>query len=215
MRSLGHICEGDIVRHLVSVKKRRGKRARSEDIAVRLIGDYVQDGSPVMHSVGSTAESAEDPLTVVIGGTLSYAQEGGPSNRLVLHRSSCEMDTRDHVYVEDLELVARSEVDLVRMLTTEVRGENQVLRSGKKRKRVTERFLGFRFRQRAKPNPRRLHYDTTSASEVIGDIQFFIPTITFIGSSNAVDVAELCTNDRLRSLYSSYYDPEHNPEFKR
>ena len=204
MRSLGHISHGDIVRHLVLTKRPRGRRTRSSGIAVRLVGDFIQDGLTAL------SDETDHPITIIVGGTLSHAENGEARNRLVLHRASSEVDMRDNVYVEDLELGVRDEVALVQEMTEEMRAANQVLYSGKKRKREKERFMGFRFTQREKTNRSRLHYDVSSASEVLGDLQICIPTVTFIGSANAMDVAEVCTRDKLRSLYPASPNPNTN-----
>ena len=204
MRCLGHISHADIVQHLVATKSQKRNKNRKSDVAVRLIGDFVQDGPPSYHITPTSSRTVEYPMTIVLGGTLTPLDEGRSSEQLlVLHRSSCQWDTRDHLFVEDLEIKERTESELVDMMSEDVREQNRVLLSGQKRKRETERYLGFRFTRREKRNHKRLHFDRESAGEVLGDLQVCIPTLTFIVSTNAADIAQLCTKDKLCSLYHS------------
>ena len=209
MRCLGHISHDDIVRHLVMTKRKKGRKTRNSDIAVRVIGDIVQDGRPSSHVNSTSSRTVQHPMTFLVGGTVTPLKDGAGGNeqRLILYRSSSEWDTRDHVFVEDLELKQQAESDLVEMMTDDMREKNRVLISGKKRQRQTERFLGFRFTQPGRLNKKRIHFDRESAREVLGELQVCVPTMIFIRSANAVDISEQCTKEKMRSLFHSSPTP--------
>ena len=185
-------------------------RVTTKVVICRIIGDRIQEKN--MGSSTAALESAKnEPVTLTVGSTVSAVKLDDNDEFhlkrslneiqcLVLHRSFSRWHRRDVMYVEKLKFDVLTTEKLSSAMIEHVRKANLQVVTGIKKKRIIERYLGFRFVRKTNIDCRRFHFDIERADEIIGELKLCTPTIYFVGV-NAVDIRALMTKESLHHHY--------------
>ena len=206
MHSLGHFDTRKFVRYICMARKLKRRGKIDAPLIVRLIGDYVceEPGPAPSHQTG---DSSNSQCLITLGSSISCMSNASMFSTehrcVILRRPSCEWDPRDRAYVVPMEIDSEFSRLLLPKLKAETREKNKVLcGGGEKRKRVQDRFLGYRWKRLSRMVTKTLFFDDKDADEVVGEIQLCIPTLTFCGGATASEINRICEQGSLLNLFS-------------